>query len=150
MRKRFLDGYLSYYFIGIGGVSMSGLAKYILSCGKKVGGSDNVSSIYTDELEKAGAKVEIGNDKGSVHFYDVVVYTDAVQENDFQLMEARELNKIILSRGQLLYEVSRSFKRVIAVSGCHGKTTCTAMLVHILRVLALSSAHISAVGIKSS
>lgn len=131
MRKRFLDGYFSFYFIGIGGVSMSGLAKYILSCGKKVGGSDNVSSIYTDELEKAGAKVEIGNDKGSVHFYDVVVYTDAVQENDFQLMEARELNKIILSRGQLLYEVSRSFKRVIAVSGCHGKTTCTAMLVHI-------------------
>lgn len=110
---------------------MSGLATYILSCGKKVGGSDNVVGIYTEQLKKAGAKVEIGDGKGSVKFYDVVIYTDAVHENDFQLMEARELNKTVLSRGQLLYEVSRDFKKVIAISGCHGKTTCTAMLAHI-------------------
>lgn len=110
---------------------MSGLAKYILSCGKKVGGSDNFSGIYTEELSKLGAKVEIAESKGSVKLYDVVIYTDAVKENDIQLIEARELNKTILSRGQLLYEVSRDFKKVIAVSGCHGKTTCTAMLAHV-------------------
>lgn len=131
MRKSFLEFYDSFYFIGIGGVSMSGLAKYILSRGKRVGGSDNVAGIYTDELSKSGAKVEIAEGKGSVKFYDVVIYTDAVKENDIQLIEARELNKTVLSRGQLLYEVSRDFKRVIAVSGCHGKTTCTSMLAHI-------------------
>lgn len=126
-----MEFYDSFYFIGIGGVSMSGLAKYILSCGKKVGGSDNFAGIYTEELSKAGAKIEIAEAKGSVKYYDVVIYTDAVKENDIQLIEARELNKTILSRGQLLYEVSRDFKKVIAVSGCHGKTTCTAMLAHI-------------------
>lgn len=126
-----MEFYDSFYFIGIGGVSMSGLAKYILSCGKKVAGSDNFAGIYTDELSKAGAKIEIADAKGSVKYYDVVIYTDAVKENDIQLIEARELNKIILSRGQLLYEISRDFKKVIAISGCHGKTTCTAMLAHI-------------------
>ncbi len=131
MRKSFLEFYDSFYFIGIGGVSMGGLAKYILSRGKKVGGSDNVAGVFTEELIKLGAKVEIAERKGSVKFYDVVIYTDAVKENDIQLIEARELNKTILSRGQLLYEVSRDFKKVIAVSGCHGKTTCTSMLAHI-------------------
>jgi len=131
MRKSFLEFYDSFYFIGIGGVSMSGLAKYILSCGKRVGGSDNFAGVYTEELSKAGAKIEIANGKGSVKYYDVIIYTDAVKENDSQLVEARELDKTILSRGQLLYEVSRDFKKVIAVSGCHGKTTCTSMLAHI-------------------
>ena len=140
MRVKFLDAFESFYFIGIGGVSMSGLAKYILSCGKKVGGSDNFAGVYTEELSKAGAKIEIADAKGSVKYYDVVIYTDAVKENDIQLIEARELNKTILSRGQLLYEVSRDFKKVIAVSGCHGKTTCTAMLAHILLVPELNSA----------
>ncbi|MDE7082640.1 MAG: UDP-N-acetylmuramate--L-alanine ligase [Clostridia bacterium] len=131
MRKSFLEFYDSFYFIGIGGVSMSGLAKYILACGKKVGGSDNYAGVYTEELSKMGAKIEIAESKGSVKYYDVVVYTDAVKENDIQLIEAHELNKTVLSRGQLLYEISRDFKKVIGVSGCHGKTTCTAMLAHV-------------------
>ncbi len=110
---------------------MSGLAKYILSCGKKVGGSDNFESVYTSELSSLGAKVQTGAEKGSVRDYDVIIYTDAVHDNDVQLLEAKELNKTILSRGQLLYEISRDYKKVIAISGCHGKTTCTAMLAHV-------------------
>ncbi len=110
---------------------MSGLAKYILSCGKKVGGSDNFESVYTSELSSLGAKVQIGAEKGSVRDYDVIIYTDAVHDNDVQLLEAKEINKTILSRGQLLYEISRDYKKVIAISGCHGKTTCTAMLAHV-------------------
>ena len=110
---------------------MSGLAKYILSCGKIVAGSDNYASIYTQELANLGVEIEIADQKGSIKDYDVIIYTDAVHENDIQLKEAKALNKVILSRGQLLYEVSRNFKKVIAVSGCHGKTTCTAMLAHI-------------------
>ncbi len=131
MRINIEDKYDSFYFIGIGGVSMSGLAKYFLSEGKRVGGCDITANEYTNELTEKGAEISIGCRQDSVKEYDLVVYTDAIRENDYRLCEAKELGKNIISRGQLLYEVSRSFKKVIAVSGCHGKTTCCAMLAHI-------------------
>lgn len=110
---------------------MSGLAKYLLSIGKRVGGSDLCESEYTDSLSACGADISIGRVRDSVRDYNLIVYTDAIKDNDERLCEARELNKEIISRGQLLYEISRDFDKVIAVSGCHGKTTCTAMLAHI-------------------
>lgn len=131
MRIKFLDAYESFYFIGIGGVSMSGLAKYLLSLGKKVCGCDAVSNEYTEELKSCGAKIFIGELSGSVAEYDLIVYTDAINDSDIRLTEARKLSKNVVSRGQLLFEISRDFKKVIAVSGCHGKTTCCAMLAHI-------------------
>lgn len=131
MRNSLIDIFDSFYFIGIGGVSMSGLAKYLIYRGKKVCGSDLVSSVYTDELVYSGVNVKVGKVADSVKNFDVIVYTDAVPENNVQLKEAKKLDKIILSRGQLLYEISRGFSNVIAISGCHGKTTCTSMLAHI-------------------
>ena len=112
---------------------MSGLAKYLLINGKTVAGSDISRSVFTDELQKAGARVSIGAGRESIRSFDAIIYTDAIGDTDAQLCEARELNKPLFSRGQLLYEVSRNFKNVIAVSGCHGKTTCTAMLAHIFK-----------------
>ena len=131
MRNSLIDIFESFYFIGIGGVSMSGLAKYLQYRGKNVCGSDLVSSVYTAELINCGISVEVGEAEASIKDYDVIVYTDAIPENNVQLKEAERLDKIILSRGQLLYEISRGFGTVIAVSGCHGKTTCTSMLAHI-------------------
>jgi len=131
MRVKFLDKFNSFYFIGIGGVSMSGLAKYLVQIGKKVGGSDLSPNSYTEELCGMGAVINFGSEADNIIEYDLIVYTDAIKENDQRLMEARALNKEIISRGQLLYEVSRGFKKVIAVSGCHGKTTCSSMLAHI-------------------
>ena len=131
MLKGICSKFSSFYFVGIGGVSMSALAKFLLSCGKNVEGSDIIDSENTEELRKLGVRVSIGDNRGSIDKFDVIVYTDAVRENDIQLCEAQRLGKIMLSRGQLLYEVSRNFKSVIAVSGCHGKTTCTSMLAHI-------------------
>ncbi|MDE6597198.1 MAG: UDP-N-acetylmuramate--L-alanine ligase [Clostridia bacterium] len=131
MRIYIEDKYDSFYFIGIGGVSMSGLAKYFLSEGKKVGGYDAAENQYTEELKSMGAQISIGEEQDSVKDYSLIVYTDAIKENDYHLCEAKKLSKNIISRGQLLYEVSRSFKKVIAVSGCHGKTTCCSMLAHI-------------------
>lgn len=131
MRNSLVDIFDSFYFIGIGGVSMSGLAKYLAYKGKKVGGSDLVSSVYTDELMHSGICVKIGEVSESIKNFEVIVYTDAVPPSNLQLKEAEKLNKIILSRGQLLYEISRGFGSVIAVSGCHGKTTCTSMIAHI-------------------
>lgn len=110
---------------------MSGLAKYLAYCGKNVAGSDICDSIYTRELTALGINVETGILRQSVQSYDAVVYTDAIREDDIQLSEAFALNKTVITRGKLLAEISKNFQNVIAVSGCHGKTTCTAMLAHI-------------------
>jgi UDP-N-acetylmuramate--alanine ligase len=131
MRINIFDKFYSFYFVGIGGVSMSGLAKYLVSIGKRVGGSDRVENGYTAELDKLGVRIERGGCAGKIGEYDVVIYTDAIRDDDIQLLLARQLEKVVLSRGQFLYEVSRNFKKVIAICGCHGKTTCTSMLAHI-------------------
>ena len=110
---------------------MSGLAKYLLSLGKNVGGSDASENEYTDELIKSGVKIDFGNFADNIEDYEVVIYTDAIHEGDFRLRKAISLSKLILSRGEFLHAISQNFKNVIAVSGCHGKTTCCAMLTHI-------------------
>lgn len=110
---------------------MSALALYLADCGKTVAGSDIADSAYVEKLRSKGIRVTLEYGAESVADFDVIVYTDAIRENDIQLIEALRLDKKIISRGQLLYEISRDFRCVIAVSGCHGKTTCTAMLAHI-------------------
>lgn len=110
---------------------MSGLAKYLLSQGKRVGGSDICANEYTRDLAVLGAEIDIGNDIGNCEDYGLIVYTDAAKDTDPHLLLANEKGTPTISRGQFLYEISREFKKVIAVSGCHGKTTCTAMLTHI-------------------
>ena len=117
MQKRIWENLNSFYLIGIGGVSMSGLAKFLLAKGKTVAGSDIAAGDYTAELIDAGIKISIGAVCESISAYEVVIYTDAVREDNPQLSEAKLLKKSIYSRGQFLYEVSRTFKTVIAVSG---------------------------------
>ena len=73
MHSDIISKYNRFYFIGIGGVSMSGLAKYLLSLGKQVGGSDVSANEYTDELIKNGVKISFGNDSEDVAEYDIVI-----------------------------------------------------------------------------
>lgn len=110
---------------------MSGLAAYLLKIGKSVGGSDITDSEYIRELHDLGVKVDLDGNTESIKNYEVVVYTDAIMDNDAYLETARKNQKVLISRGHLLYEVSCNFENVIAVSGCHGKTTCVSMLAHI-------------------
>lgn len=111
---------------------MSGLAKYLLSLGKKVGGSDVCANEYTAELSGLGASIFIGGSPENLKDYQLVVYTDAInKDTDIEYREALKAEKTLISRGQFLYEISREFKKVVAVAGCHGKTTCSAMLTHI-------------------
>ena len=112
---------------------MSSLAEFLLRCGKGVAGSDVVDSIYTERLRNLGVQVNVENNGESISNFDVVIYTDAIGQNDIQLCQAKKLGKPILSRGQLLYEISKNFKNVIAIAGCHGKTTCTSMLSHVFK-----------------
>ncbi len=121
--------------LGIGGVSMSALAKFLSVQGYEVSGSDNVKSEQTDGLAFYGIKVYIGIDENreSLLQADALVYTDAVPADHAELKRAKSLNKPTYGRAELLAIACENFSKVVAVAGSHGKTTCTAMCAHILK-----------------
>lgn len=124
---------LCVHFIGIGGVSLSSLAKYLLHLGFTVRGSDVVKSTYTDQLERLGVKVFFGHDAANVGDAQVVVYSDAIKSDNPELVKAYEDGLFVMTRAQLLKCVAENFKTVVGVGGCHGKTTVTCMLAHIFK-----------------
>lgn len=127
---------------------MSALAKILYNCGKSVSGYDRSDGEYVRALKDIGIEVafDVTADIGG---YDCVVYTDAVACNNPILLNAKRLNKPMLSRGELLAEICKAFGTVTAVAGCHGKTTCTAMLAHIYDAANLNfSAHIGGTDLK--
>ncbi len=120
------------HFIGIGGVSMSALAKYLSNHGFLVTGSDRFHSFATDELEYLGIKVFIGHKAENLNGCDVVIYSSAIEKDNPELLCAKE-NKIpCFDRAELLNYLSKRFKFKIGVSGCHGKTSVTSIISHIL------------------
>jgi len=117
------------YFLGIGGVSMSGLAMILKHNGYKVAGSDMSASKTTDELNEMGIRVNIGhNAKNITRDIDLVVYTAAVKEDNPELIEAKKLGLDIMDRGSLLGDIMLKYDKSIAVSGTHGKTTTSSMV----------------------
>ena len=116
------------HFIGIGGISQSALAKYCLSRGISVSGSDAKLSEITKELKSLGIKVYLGHHGLSVIGKDLVVYSSAINQNSPELVTARERNIPTISRAEFLGNILQGYKTCIAVSGSHGKTTTTAML----------------------
>lgn len=127
-----LRDYTSIHFIGIGGVSMSALAKFCLTEGFSVSGSDNFQSESTLELQSLGIKVFYGHSAANVNGADLVVYTSAIADDNEELIAAKRLGVPILKRSELLGNAIKGFKRSIAVAGSHGKTTVTAMIASIL------------------
>lgn len=121
------------HFIGIGGISMSGLAEILLKEGFRVSGSDNKESALTDRLEQLGAAVFYRQQASNIiPGIDVVVYTAAIHEDNEEYQEALRQNLPMLSRAELLGQLMTNYKVPVAVSGTHGKTTTTSMLSHIL------------------
>ncbi len=114
---------------------MSALAKLLSTYGYQVSGSDAVKGEMTEALAFYGIKTFIGIDGGRTELVeaDIVVYTDAIPEENKELQTARQLKKQIYARAELLDVVSKTFSNVIAVTGSHGKTTCTSMCAHILK-----------------
>jgi UDP-N-acetylmuramate--alanine ligase len=136
----------TYHFIGIGGISMSGLARILLSLGIKVQGSDTAKSNTTKSLEKLGVKVFYKHNALNLGSAGVVVYTDAIKKDNPEFVAAKQNNLIVLSRAELLEEVSKRFKKVIAISGSHGKTTTTGMITEVFKKASLKpTAHIGGV-----
>jgi UDP-N-acetylmuramate--alanine ligase len=123
-----LKKYKKVHMIGIGGVSMSGIAEILLNWGFEVTGSDANKSELTDKLEQAGIKVFLGCDANNVIGADIVVYTAAISKDNPELVKAKELGIETLERADFLGMITRCFKDTIAISGTHGKTTTTSMI----------------------
>lgn len=121
------------HFIGIGGISMSGLAE-ILSCEHfTVSGSDAKKSALTKHLEQLGITVFYGQtSENIIPGIDLVVYTAAISEDNPEFSRAKELGIPMISRAELLGQIMDNYGNSIAVAGTHGKTTTTSMISQIL------------------
>lgn len=126
-----------YHFIAIGGIGMSGLAKYLLEDGHTVSGSDIADSKYIDKLRELGAQVKIGHNEANLSDdTDIVVISTAIRENNPELVKARQLGIPVYHRSDLLEEIAKtaqqSGKCFIGFSGTHGKTTTSGLASFVL------------------
>lgn len=133
MKLRFFDNIKHFYFIGIGGISMSGLAKYLNMIGYKVSGSDVLYNECMHELKRLGVEIYTCHNKNNIKDADVVVYNSAIGPDNEEYAEAVNSGKFMLSRVELLNIVCSDFDNVISIAGSHGKTTATAMIAHIFK-----------------
>ncbi len=121
------------YFVGIGGISMSGLAELLFREGFTVSGSDRNSSDLTRALEAKGIVVKYGESASHITSdIDCAILTSAVRDDNLEFQAIRERGIPWLSRAQLLGQLMKNYKTSIAVSGTHGKTTTTSMVSEIL------------------
>ena len=120
------------HFIGIGGISMSGLAEILLEEGFTVSGSDMKDSDLCRHLQEAGARVTIGQAAENIEDPDVVVFTAAIHPDNPEFAAARDRGIPMLSRAELLGELMKNYGEAINVAGTHGKTTTTSMISEIL------------------
>ena len=121
------------HFIGIGGISMSGLAEILLKEGFTISGSDARESQLTRHLETLGARIFYGQKAENIlPGTDVVVYTAAIHPDNPEYAAAKKAGLPMLARAELLGQIMRNYPTAIAVAGTHGKTTTTSMLSTIL------------------
>lgn len=121
------------HFIGIGGISMSGLAEILLQENFTISGSDAKESELTDRLEKLGAAVIYSQTAANItDGIDLVVYTAAIHPDNPEYAAAVEKGIPMLTRAQLLGQIMCNYKIPIAVAGTHGKTTTTSLASHVL------------------
>lgn len=133
MSKLDLNNPVKVFFIGIGGISMSGLALILRDRGFSVSGSDRSESEMTEALTKAGVTVFLGHNKENItEDVGLVVFTPAISDENPELLRARELNIPTVNRAELLGNIMELYPESITVSGTHGKTTTSSMIASIL------------------
>lgn len=130
--------YKNIFFIGIGGISMSALAELMLYKGYKVYGSDRMPSINTEKLEKNGATIYYEHKKEHIENMDLVIFTDAISFDNEEYMAAVKEKIDLVDRATFLGAIMKNYKKSIAVSGTHGKTTTTSMITEIIKDLDLN------------
>lgn len=120
------------HFIGIGGISMSGLAEILQQRGFTVTGSDRSTSENTHRLVQEGIPVFIGHKAGQEAAADCIIYNSAIPKDNPEYAAALAAGKPMVKRSELLGCIMAEYGRSIAISGTHGKTTTTSMLSTIL------------------
>jgi UDP-N-acetylmuramate--alanine ligase len=120
-----------YHFIGIGGIGMSALANILLEKGLKVSGSDVAASYVTEQLQKRGAEITIGHCSSNIKEPSVVVYSTDIKEENPEVKQARLNGVPFLHRSELLNRLMQGYLPLL-VTGTHGKTTTSSLLVHLL------------------
>ena len=128
------------YFIGIGGIGMSALARYFISNGKKVAGYDKTKTEITEQLQVLGAGVNFEDHlevipkqfKNSEN--TLVVYTPAIPTNHLQLNFFKSNDFEVVKRSEILGAITKN-TFCLAVAGTHGKTTTSSMIVHLMKML---------------
>jgi UDP-N-acetylmuramate--alanine ligase len=137
--------YKLYYFLGIGGIGMSALARYFKHYGKEVQGYDKTSTVLTQELEKEGIACHYNEDPEGLQkllsSYKpeevLVVYTPAVPKNHAGYVYLTSNNYKIQKRSEVLGAITKQFK-TIAIAGTHGKTTTTTLVTHLLKTAGIN------------
>lgn len=120
------------YFIGIGGISMSGFAELLHDAGFTVKGSDANRSKITEHLQSLGVEVLYGQKSNNITSdIDFVVYTAAIHPDNPEFRAAKEMGLPMMERAEMVGQVMKNYTNAIGVSGTHGKTTTTSMLTHI-------------------
>ena len=123
-----LKKYKNIHMVGIGGVSMSGIAEILINFGFTVTGSNNVETTVTKKLQKAGIKISIGHKEENICHPDVVVFSAAIKQDNIELVTAKQKNIPIIERADFLGELTRCYQDTITISGTHGKSTTTSMV----------------------
>lgn len=120
------------YFLGIGGIGMSALARYLNSAGVQITGYDKTPTSLTTELEAEGISIHFDDQPQFIDAnIDLVVYTPAIPVNLEEFKKVRELNLPLMKRSELLELITKNHE-TLAVAGTHGKTTVSTMLAHIM------------------
>lgn len=126
--------YKNYYFIGIGGIGMSAIARYFNNAGYSVSGYDKTPSALTERLEKEGIAIHYEEDVSAIPTdkeNTLVVYTPAIPDDMSELRYVREQGYAVCKRSRALGEIARG-QKCLAVAGTHGKTTTSTLLAHLL------------------
>jgi UDP-N-acetylmuramate--alanine ligase len=127
-----LSSHPNVHIIGIGGAGMSGVALLLKEMGCKVSGSDATDSPVLGELKSAGITVHVGHDASLLDTSSVVIWSPAVKEDNVEFAAAKQHGNVMLSRIELLRELS-AMTQVVGLTGTHGKTTATSMMACVLK-----------------
>ena len=127
MKAFFEPGIRQVHLIGIGGISMSAIAKILHKYGYQVSGSDCQDGPTIKELIGLGIHIDLKHSAENVQGKDLIIYTSAIHEDNPELAAAKALGLPTISRGLFFGLLTSQFKDSIAVAGNHGKTTTTAM-----------------------
>lgn len=136
---------LKVHFVGIGGIGLSAIARFMKAKGHEVSGSDVKRTKIVEDLEALGIKINVPHDRKAVEDQDLLIYSAAVKPSNPELKQARHKGIEVITRLEALKLVLNE-KRVYSVCGAHGKSTTTAMLAEILKSSTLIGAESKAIG----